>query len=223
MAEAFELIFSFDKELYGIIGRTLILTFASTLIATVIGVLLGILLGSRTFRGKRIVMRVVNTLMGLPPVVAGLIVYLLLSRNGPLGFLSLMYSMSAMIVAQVLLITPIITGLVSAAIQEKTTEINETCIGINIDRKRRMRLLLAECKGPVLAAILAGYGRANSEVGAIMMVGGNIQHKTRVMTTTIMMETNMGNFGVSIALGIILLVIAFVTNWLVQRLQGAAR
>lgn len=225
IAEALRIIFSFDPEVYEIIGLTLRMTATSTLIASMIGVLCGSWLGqSGQFFGKRLIMRIVNTFMSLPPVVAGLFVYLLLSRNGPLGSLQLLYSFTAMVIAQVILIVPIVTGLTCSAVSDKAPVVKETCKGLNISKTKTKWLLLKECKNPLLSAIVAGFGRAMSEVGAINIVGGNIQFRTRTITTAIMTETSKGLFAYSIALGIILLAISFFINWLMQRIvQGDKR
>ena len=152
--------------------------------------------------------------MGLPPVVAGLAVFLVLSRSGPLGYMRLLYSVTAMVVAQVVLITPIIAGLTANTVGVRYKQIAETTIGIGVPSAMRLWYALYECRHQMVAVLLTGFGRAISEVGAVQMVGGNIQHKTRVMTTTIMMVTNMGRFHVAIALGAVLLIIAFLVNGL---------
>ncbi len=155
----------------------------------------------------------------LPPVVAGLIVFLILSRSGPLGTLKLLYSVTAMVIAQVILITPIITGLTSNIVSLKAPLIRETAAGIGLSSFRRMLYTIYECRTQLIATILAGFGRAIAEVGAVQMVGGNIQNKTRVMTTAIMMQTNMGHFEFAIALGIVLLLISFIINAIVSRIR----
>lgn len=218
---AFSLIFTLDSEVYEIIALTLVVTFFSTLISCILGIGLGVVLGScRDFKGKAFLVRLINTCMGLPPVVVGLIVFLLLSREGPLGSLGLLFTPGAMIIAQTLLITPIVCGLTLGAVRLKVDAVWETCLGLGMKRPKRLWLVLCEAKSAVISAVLAGYGRAISEVGAINMVGGNILGKTRVMTTAIMLETGKGNFEMSLALGMILLFLSFLINWLVQRLQG---
>ena len=217
--EAVKLILSFNNEIYGIIVLTLAITVISTVTASVFGVPLGILLGSCNFRGKKLLVRIVYTLMGIPPVIAGLIVYLLLSRKGPLGGLKLLFTPSAMVIAQVIIILPVVAGLTIGAVKLKVKPVTETCAGLGISRFKTLMLLLHECRYPVISALLAGYGRAVSEVGAVMLVGGNIQHHTRVMTTAIVLETGKGNYGKALALGIILLMISFTINWVVQRFQ----
>ncbi len=214
-----DLLFGADPELRQIIAVTLRMSSLSTLISTLIGVPLGILLGENDFKAKGLVTRVVTTLMGLPPVVAGLIVFLILSRSGPLGSLRLLYSVTAMVIAQVVLITPIIIGLTSNLVSLRAASINETCAGLGINGSKRLWYTLLECRIPFISTMLAGFGRAIAEVGAVQMVGGNIQFKTRVMTTAIMMQTNMGQFEFAIALGVVLLVLSFVINSLVYRVQ----
>ena len=221
IGRAFSLIFTLDAEVYEIIGLTLVVTFFSTLISCVLGIGLGVVLGScGNFRGKAMIVRLINTCMGLPPVVVGLIVFLLLSREGPLGSLGLLFTPGAMIIAQTLLITPIMCGLTLGAVRLKVDALYETCLGLKMSKAQMLCLVLCEAKSAVISAALAGYGRAISEVGAINMVGGNILGKTRVMTTAIMLETGKGNFDMSLALGLILLLISFLINWMVQKLQG---
>ncbi|NTW71602.1 MAG: ABC transporter permease [Eubacteriaceae bacterium] len=217
--EAWRLISTFDSEIYGIIGLSLIVTLSSTVLSALLAVPLGVLIGSNNFKGKNIIVRTINTLMGLPPVVAGLIVYLLLSRTGPLGYFGLLFSPGAMVIAQVCIVTPIIAGLTMASIRLKIKPVKETCQGMGLSKGKTTRLLLHECRYPIISAVMAGYGRAISEVGAIMLVGGNIQFKTRVMTTAIVLETGKGNYGKALALGIILLVISFAINWLIHSVQ----
>ena len=218
-SEAFQLLFGADGELRQIIWVTIQMSFSSTLLSVCIGMPLGTLLGALSFRGKRLVLRTINTLMGLPPVVAGLIVFMFLSRSGPLGSLRLLFSIPAMVIAQVLLITPIITGLTSSIISQKAPTILETTRGMGLSLVRSLSLVLWECRAPLISVLLTGFGRAIAEVGAVQLVGGNVQSKTRVMTTAIMLETNKGNFSLAIALGIILLLFSFLVNILAQHLQ----
>lgn len=217
--EAINLILSFDPELYGIIKLTLIVTISSTLVSAMIAVPLGVLMGSCNFKGRKILVRITNTLMGLPPVVAGLIVYIALSRTGPLGFFQLLFTPKAMVIAQVIIVTPIIAGFTLSAVKLKVKPVFETCQGLGLTKSKSIKLLIYECRYPIISAIMAGYGRAISEVGAIMLVGGNIQYFTRVMTTAIMLETSQGNYGKALALGIVLLSISFFINWIINNLQ----
>jgi tungstate transport system permease protein len=219
MVEAIRLIFGLDPEIMKIIGLTLLVTLSSTFIASVLGIPLGSLIASTSFRFKRVIVRTLNTLMGLPPVVAGLIVYLILSRRGPLGSFELLFTVPAMIIAQVLIVTPIVSSLTIAGIHLKVDAVKNTCKGLGLTKVETMRRLLYECRYPILSAVAAGFGRAIAEVGAIMMVGGNIQFKTRVLTTAIVLETGKGNYGKALALGVVLLLIAFIVNWGITGLQ----
>jgi len=217
-----ELLFGSDPELRQIIAVTLRMSLFSTLFSSLIGIPAGVLLGANDFRGKAFFSRLVNTLLGLPPVVAGLIVFLLLSRSGPLGSFRLLYTVEAMVVAQVLLITPFIIAMTSNLVGVNATSINETLTGIGIRGTKRLKYFLLDFRVPFISIILAGFGRSIAEVGAVQMVGGNVQFKTRVMTTAIMMQTNMGRFDFAIALGLILLLISFLVNSVVNRIQKVA-
>jgi len=219
LLEAFRLLLGADPELRQIIAVTMQMSLLSTGISALLGIPLGVLIGANDFKAKRLVNRLLHTLMGLPPVVAGLIVFLLLSRSGPLGTFKLLYSVTAMVIAQVVLITPIITGLTANVVSIKAPLIRETAAGIGLSPFRRMLYTIYECRVPFVSNILAGFGRAIAEVGAVQMVGGNVQFKTRIMTTAIMMQTNMGHFEFAIALGIVLLLISFLVNSLVGRIQ----
>jgi len=219
ISEAVSLLFGANSELRQIIGVTLQMSFTSTLISCCIGIPLGVLLGIRQFRGKRFIMRIIHTLMGLPPVVAGLLVFFLLSRSGPLGEYKLLYSVTAMVTAQVLLITPIAIGLSHSIVSSRAPLMRETALGISLSKGRQLLYTLYESRKQLFSVLFTGFGRAISEVGAAQLVGGNIQYKTRVMTTAIVLETNKGNFGLAVALGVILLLIAFIITSVAQRLQ----
>lgn len=218
----FELLFGSDPELRQIIAVTLRMSFFSTLVSSIIGIPAGVLLGANSFRGKNFLTRLVNTLLGLPPVVAGLLVLLLLSRSGPLGTFRLLYTVQAMVIAQVLLITPFITAMTANLVGVNAITINETLVGVGIRGAKRLKYFLLDFRVPFISIILAGFGRSIAEVGAVQMVGGNVQYKTRVMTTAIMMQTNMGRFDFAIALGITLLLISFLINSIVNRIQKVA-
>ena len=211
-------------EMSGILGLTIFMTVLSTGIAALLGIPAGVLLASVRFPGKKLLRRVIQTFMSLPPVVAGLFVFLLLSRSGPLGRLELLFSLPAMVLAQVILIFPIITSLTLSAVEVKRPQMIETMEGLSLSRRQEYGLLLWECRLPLVVLILTGFGRAVSEVGAVMMVGGNIADKTRVMTTAIMLETSKGNFTGAIQLGLILLVLSFGVNifavWLQEGRHG---
>lgn len=219
LVEAIKLITSFNSEIYGIIVLSLAVTIISSVTAAALAVPSGIFISTSSFPGKKLLVRLINTFMGLPPVVAGLIVYLVLSRKGPLGSLQLLYTPTAMVIAQILIIFPIVTGITIGAVKLKIKPVKETCAGLGLGRGKTNMLLFRECKYPIMSAVIAGYGRAIAEVGAVMLVGGNIQYHTRVMTTAIVLETGKGNYDKALALGIILLTLSFVINWLLQRIQ----
>ena len=216
---ALELLFEPNSELRQIIGVTLYMAFFSTTISSCLGIPLGVLIGSRGFRGKKVVMRILNTLMGLPPVVAGLLVFLLLSRSGPLGEYKLLYTVQAMVTAQVLLITPVVAGLSSSIVSERAPRLRETAAGMGMGRIQELICLLYDSRAQLLSTVFLGFGRSIAEVGAVSIVGGNVQYKTRVMTTAIMLETNKGNFEFAIALGAVLLLISFIINALALSFQ----
>lgn len=217
--EALNIIVSFDAEVYEIIMLTFAVTVLSTIVAALFALPLGVMAGTMEFPGKKLFTRLVFTLMGLPPVVAGLVVYLFLSRKGPLGSLGLLFTPTAMVIAQVAIVMPIITGFTISGVKLKSKAIHETCQGLGISRFKTLILLVRECRYPILSAVLAGYGRAISEVGAVMLVGGNIRYNTRVMTTAIVLETGKGNYDRALALGIILIAVSFLINWTVHSFQ----
>lgn len=209
---AFGLMIQGDAALYEILVTTLRMSLASTLIASGIGIPLGTLAGCHDFAGKKLLVRVNSTLMGMPPVVAGLLVFLLLSRSGPLGSLKLLYTVKSMIIAQIVLIVPVAWGMSYAVVGGNIESFRETCRGLGFSGRRSLKLLLVEYRTQLQGVLLAGFGRSVAEVGAVQLVGGNILGKTRVMTTAIMLETNMGRFEYALALGIILLLVSFGVN-----------
>ncbi len=219
LQETINLLFGSNPELRQIIAVTLKMSLTSTFISVALGIPLGTLIGIYDFRGKRILMRIVHTLMGLPPVVAGLLVFFLLSRSGPLGEFKLLYSVTAMVTAQVILITPIAMGLTASMVSSRFSLLQETAWGIGLPRGKQLLYTLYECRSSLFSVLFTGFGRAISEVGAAQIVGGNIQYKTRVMTTAIVLETNKGNFDMAIALGIVLLIIAFIITCLAYYLK----
>ncbi len=208
-----------NQELLQIIGTTLAMSCTSSLISCAIGIPLGVLISLSGFHGKKMLLRLMHMLMGLPPVLAGLIVFFLLCGVGPFGQYRLLYSVPAMVIAQILLITPIAAGLSESFAAGKLPLMNETMQGLGLGKAKRFVCLLIECKSQLFSVFFTGFGRAISEVGAAQIVGGNIQYKTRVMTTAIVLETNKGNFDMALALGIILLVISFTVMALAQWLQ----
>jgi tungstate transport system permease protein len=185
------------------------MSLASTLIASVLGIALGLLLERGSFPGKRIVVRICRTLMGMPSVVAGLIVYLLLMRRGPFGSWNLLFTVKAMVIAQVLIISPIITGMVYTYAVRSAPAIWAFAKTMGANRFQTQLLFVREMLGEVYFAVITAFSRSISEVGAVMIVGGNIQHKTRTMTTAISMLRNLGNFRQGVTLGFLLLLIAF--------------
>jgi len=207
-----------DREVLYIIGVTLRMSFFSTVISCLIGMPLGVLITSTKFKGKRTVKKIINTFMGLPPVVAGLIVYLLFTRYGIFGSLGLLFTVRVMVIAQCLLITPVVISLTSGVCSVNSKNLLETSKGLNFSKWRILCLFLSQNRASLLSVVLTAFGRSIAEVGAVSIVGGNIQWKTRVMTTAIMLETNKGNFSFALALGIILLIISFAVNILASLL-----
>lgn len=210
--EAVHLIFTADPEIFQIVGRSLYVSVISVVISAVIGIPGGILLGISNFRGKGIFVRIIYTMMSLPPVIAGLVVFLILMRRGPLGNLQLNYTVTAMIIAQICLVVPIIIGLTYNMVKEKAGVIYSLGITLGAGKLQRMQLLVFEMRVGITTSIISGFGRAISEVGAVMIVGGNIKGHTQVMTTYISQLKGMGNFERAVAVGIILLCISFVVN-----------
>ena len=218
--QAFELLSPPNKELLQILGVTLRMSFFSTTISCALGLPLGALIGTRRFRGKAFLKKLIHTLMGLPPVVAGLFVYTLFTHYGPFGKLNLLFTVRVMVIAQCLLITPVVIGLSASFLEKGAKPMIETAKGMGLSKGRVLFLCLSESRTTLLSVVLSAFGRSIAEVGAVTIVGGNIQWKTRVMTTAIMLETNKGNFSFALALGIILLLLAFVVNvaasWIVK-------
>ena len=200
---------AFTPETLGIIGVTLRMAFASTAIGSCLGIVLGLILEKADFPGKRAVVRLCRTLMGTPPVVVGLVVYLLLMRRGPLGFLGLIFTVRGMIFAQVLIITPIVCGLVYSYAARSAPQIRAFARTMGANAFQTRLLMVREMSNEIYFAVITGFGRSISEVGSVMIVGGNIQHKTRTMTTAISLMRNMGNYTEAITLGVVLLLIAF--------------
>jgi len=209
---AFDLIVSGDPVLMGVIALSLRVTLTAVAIACLVGLPLGALLALLRFPGRGVLVVFFNAMMGLPPVVAGLLVYLTLSRSGPLGPMDLLFSPTAMIVAQTLLILPIIMSLSRSVIEDLWAEYEEHLRSLGSSRLRSVTTLLWDGRFSLLTGILAGFGRASAEVGAVLIVGGNIAGHTRTMTTAITLETSRGNLGLAVALGIILLVITLTLN-----------
>jgi tungstate transport system permease protein len=216
---AFRLVFSGDADVWAITWLSLKVSGTATFLALLLGIPLGILLAMTRFPGRALVVALVNTGMGLPPVVVGLFISILLWRSGPLGFLNLIYSPAAMVIAQVVIAFPIVAGLTMAAFQTLNPKLRLQLLGIGASRPQLLWLLCKETQLPLLAAVMAGFGGVISEVGSVLMVGGNIKGQTRVLTTATVLETSMGNFGTALALGLILLALAFGVNFLLTRIQ----
>ncbi|NBR89562.1 MAG: ABC transporter permease subunit [Rhodobacteraceae bacterium] len=223
LTQAAMLIVGFDPDLMEITLLSLRVTITATLIASAIGLPLGAWLVVNRFRFRRVVIAIINALMGLPPVVVGLFVYVLLSRSGPFGVLGLLFTPTAMIIAQVIIITPIIVSISHQAIRELWADYHDLLISLNATRRQRIATLIMDGRRALLTASLAGFGRAIGEVGAIMIVGGNIDHATRVLTTAIALETGKGEFGMALALGFILIGLAIIVNLGVHMLSRTER
>lgn len=219
MREALRLILSGDAEILGITLLSLKISGSATLLSLVLGIPLGMLLALTRFPGHNFLMALINTGMGLPPVVAGLFVWISLWRSGPFGFLELLYTPAAMVIAQIIIAFPIVAGLTMAAFQTLNPKLKLQLLGIGASRPQFLWLLCKEAKLPLLAAIMAGFGGVMSEVGASMMVGGNLRGETRVLTTATVLEAGKGNFETAIALGLILLGLSFAVNFILTHIQ----
>lgn len=219
VTQAFRLIISLDPALVRIVLLSLRVSLTATVIAVLIGVPAGALLGLKPEKRTRFVNKLIFTLMGMPPVVAGLIIYLMLSRQGPFGVLGLLYTPAAMIIAQVFLATPIITGLTMTGVRANGAEVAETARSLGAASARVAFTVVREARIAILGAVVAGFSRVVAEVGAVMIVGGNIEGRTRVMTTAIVLETRRGNFEYAIGLGIIILLLSFAINSVLYSFQ----
>lgn len=215
--EAVYLIISLDRELYDIIARSLFVSLSAVILASILCVPLGIWIGLKKFRGKQFLSRVLYAMMSIPSVVIGLFVLLLFSRKGPLGFAQLLYTPTAMIIAQTLLVSPLIIGLTYNTVKQRGPLIEKEGLLLGANSFQIILLLILELKTDVLFHVVAGFSRAISEVGAVMIVGGNIKGITRVMTTSIAMMNSMGEYQMAIALGVILLFISLLVNSLVYK------
>ncbi len=217
IAEAFHLLSGGDIEVYGLIGTSFRVALTSTVIAAIIAFPLGIWLGLGKFKGKRAIDIIFNTLLFLPTVVVGHLVYMFLTREGPLGDYRLLFSQTAIVIGQVILATPIITAMVSNAIRVADPRIMATSLALGTGRLRAYAALLGEIRELVLLSVVAAFGRVIAEVGVSMMLGGNIFGKTRTITTGIALLTSQGEFGRATALGLVLLIIVFIINILVYQ------
>lgn len=221
--QAFRLILSLDADLMEIVVLSFQVTITAVLLASFIGIPLGAWLALNRFSMRRTAIALLNALMGLPPVVVGLIVYIMLSRSGPFGVFELLFTPTAMIIAQVIIITPIIASISHQAIRDLWHEYHDLLISLNASRWQRMKTLMHDARRSLLTASLAGFGRAIGEVGAIMIVGGNIDHVTRVLTTAIALETAKGDFAFALALGFVLIFLAVLVNLVIHRISGTER
>jgi tungstate transport system permease protein len=220
LIEAIQLILAFDPVVMGIMWRSLQVTLVALFFSTLMGIPLGTWFALTPFKGKRIFTAVIYTGMGLPPVVVGLVVYLFLSRSGPLGELDWLFSMPAMILAQTIIATPLIIGVTMSAVLAVDPALRPQLQALGATRRQSIWALLWEARFGLIVGLVAGFGSIISEVGAVMLVGGNIDEKTRVLTTAIVLETRRGNFDLALALGIILLGLSFLANFLLVLLQG---
>ena len=223
LAQAFRMLFSLDPELVEITLRSLRVTLTAVVLASAIALPLGALLAIRRFRFRRTVIGLLNALMGLPPVVVGLIVYIILSRSGPLGVLGLLFTPTAMIIAQIIIIVPLISSIAHQSIRDLWSEYHDLLISLNATQRQKIATLIWDARRALLTASLAGFGRAIGEVGAIMIVGGNIEHATRVLTTAIALETGKGDFGLALGLGFVLISMAIAVNLATHWLAGTER
>ncbi|MHB8108862.1 MAG: ABC transporter permease [Syntrophorhabdaceae bacterium] len=221
--QAFILLFTLDPEVLNITFLSLKVSGSATLISLFVGISVGTLVALTQFPGKNIVVSLINTGMGLPPVVVGLFVTIFLWRSGPLGFLGLLYTPTAIIIAQSVIATPIVMGITLAAMQQLPKKLRLQVLALGATPLQSVWILIKEARLPLLAAVMAGFGGVISEIGASIMVGGNIKGYTRVLTTATVMETGKGNFEVAIALSIILLALAYCINYLLTHIQQRER
>ncbi len=223
VAEAIRLLLAGDAELYAVVSRTLAISLLATLLAMAVGVPLGYGLARGKFPGRLVLLSAVNTGMGMPPVVVGLVVWLLLTRSGPLGSLDLIYTKPAMVLAQFVIATPLVIGFTAASIQALPRQLPDLLATLGAGRIRRLWIISQEAQLGLVAAVMAGFGAVVSEVGASMTVGGNLRGSTRVLTTAIVTETGRGNVPVALALGLVLLALAFAVNLLLTLIQQRQR
>lgn len=221
--KAFLLLITLDPEVMGITFLSLKISGSATLISLFIGISVGAGVALTRFPGRRFAVSLINTGMALPPVVVGLFVTIFLWRNGPLGFLGILYTPTAMILAQAVIASPIVAGITLASIQNLPAKLRLQILALGATRLQMIWILIKEAKLPLLAAVMAGFGGVISEIGASIMVGGNIKGYTRVLTTATVMETGKGNFDVAIALSIILLLLAYVINLVLTQIQQRER
>jgi tungstate transport system permease protein len=220
-ASALHLVLSGDPTLFAIVWLSLLVSITATLFGALIGVPTGALVALTRFRGRTLVIVVLNALMGLPPVVVGLAVFLMLSRSGPLGSLGLLFTPKAMIVAQTILVTPIIAALARQTVEDLWTEYRDELAAMGVGPSRLVTTLIWDARFSLVTALLAGFGRATAEVGAIIIVGGNIDGFTRTMTTTIALETSKGNLPLALGLGVVLILVVVLISALAWGVRQA--
>ncbi|MFU8896124.1 MAG: ABC transporter permease [Gammaproteobacteria bacterium] len=211
-AMAARLVFGFDPDLVEIVMLSLYVSISAVLLAAIVALPLGATVGMFRFPGRRAVIILLNALMGLPPVVVGLVVYMMLSRSGPLGEFGLLFTPAAMVIAQFILVVPIVAALTRQTVEDLHEEYDEHLRSLDASRLDSISTLLWDGRFRLMTAVLAGFGRAIAEVGAVLIVGGNILHHTRVMTTTIALETSKGNLALALALGLVLIILAAGVN-----------
>lgn len=216
---AVQLIFSFDAQLYGIIWLSLTVSLISVALAGLMGLAVGMAIGLRPFRGKGVIVSFLNTMMGMPPVVVGLVTFILLSRQGPFGSFQLLFTPAAMVVAQTVLVFPIIAALTHATLMGQDPLLRDAARTLGASRPQELLLVVYEARYGLTAALTAGFGRAIAEVGAVLMVGGNIKNATRTMTTAIAMQASMGDYHLALALGIVLILLALLVNAVFYHVQ----
>ena len=223
LAQAARLLAGLNADLIEITWLSLRVSVTATLVAALIALPLGAWLAVSRFRARRVVIAVLNALMGLPPVVVGLMVYVIFSRSGPLGVLGLLFTPTVMVIAQVIIVAPIIASIAHQTIRDLWADYHDLLISLNASRAQRIRALLWDGRRALITALLAGFGRAIGEVGAIMVVGGNIDHATRALTTAIALETGKGDFAVALALGFVLIALAVAVNLAVHLMSRTER
>jgi len=223
LASGLRLVATLDLRLWQVVGLSLVVSLSAVALAALLGLPLGAALAVGRFRGRQAVIVVLNALMGLPPVVVGLVIYLLLSRAGPLGELGLLFTPQAMVIAQTVLVLPIIAALARQAVEDAWREYEEQLRSLGVEGTRAALTVLWDIRFSLLTAVLAGLGRASAEVGAVMIVGGNIDGVTRVMTTTIALETSKGDLPLALGLGMVLIGIVLALNAAAQLIKEAAQ
>ncbi len=221
IVDGFGLLLGADREVWSVLALSLAVSGVATLIALAVGIPLGVVLALTRFPGRSLLVAAVNAGMGLPPVVVGLFVSILLWRSGPLGWLEVLYTPAALVIAQAVIATPIVIGITLAAVQNVPAPFRLQLVALGASRTQMVMVTLREARLPMLAAVMAGFGAVISEIGASMMVGGNIKGHTRTLTTAMVLETSRGNFEAAIALAVLLLVLVFGVNWLLTWVQQA--